>query len=130
MNDTRKRSVNERIGDVERRLELRRGRIDYNVQEIRDRLSRKSTWVPLGAAAGAIAIGYAVARARSQKESARTLYMPRRTDDGRKAGMAATILGLAGGVTRIALSPQGRALWQVFRRGVERGREYARWRRR
>ena len=56
--------------------------------------------------------------------------MPRRTRDERKAGMAATILGLAGGVTRIALSPQGRALWQVFRRGIERGREYARWRRR
>ncbi len=128
MTDTKKRSVDERIGDVERRLELRRSRIEYNVQEIKDRLSRKSTWVPLGAAAGAIAIGYAIARARSQQKAARTLYVPRRVYEERKAGKAATILGLAGGVARIALSPQGRMLLQAFRRGIQRGREYARWR--
>jgi len=128
MTDTKKRSVNDRIADVERRLELRRGRIEYNVQEIKDRLSRKSTWVPLGAAAGAIAIGYAVARARSQQKTARTLYMPRRVYEERKAGVAATVLGLAGGLARIALSPQGRMLLQAFRRGIQRGREYARWR--
>lgn len=127
MSDTKKRSVDDRIKDVERRLELRRGRIEYNAQEIKATLSRKSTWVPLGAAAGAIAIGYAVARARSQEKSARTLYMPRRVYEERKAGMVATILGLAGGIARIALSPQGRLLWQAFRRGIQRGREYARW---
>ena len=135
MNETsspqaRKRSVSERIGDVERRLEFRRGRIEYNVHEIKERLSRTSTWLPIGAAAGAIAIGYAVARARPHGSAARTLYAPRRERDERRAGTAATVLGLAGGLTRMAFSPQGRALWQVFRRGIQRGREYARWRRR
>lgn len=127
MSETRKRSLNERIGDVERRLEVRRERIEYNVDEIRSRLSRKSTWVPLGVVAGAVAIGYAVARARAQEKTVRTLYMPRRDHEERRAGMAATILGLAGGLARIALSPQGRMLWQAFRRGIQRGRDYARW---
>lgn len=126
MSDNTRRTVNERIGDVERRLEMRRGRIEYNVREIKERLARKSTWWPLGAAAGAVAIG--IALARSRRPAARVLYAPRPVYEERKVGRAATIFGLAGGLLRIALSPQGRALWQAFRRGVERGREYA-WRR-
>ena len=125
MTDIRKPTVSERIDDVERRLEMRRGRIEYNVREIKERLARKSTWWPVGAAAGAIAIGFAVARARSQRNAARTLYVPRRRYEERKVSKAASVLGLAGGLLRIALSPQGRALWQAFRRGVERGRAYA-----
>lgn len=128
MSHPTRRPLDARIADLERRLELRRTRIEYNAHEIRERLARKSTWLPLGAAAGAIAIGYAVARARSQDTSARSLYLPRPARDPRRAGLAATVLGLAGGLTRLALSPQGRALWQVFRRSIQRGREYARWR--
>ena len=120
----RTRTVEQRIGDVERRLELRRGLIEYNVEAIKERIARKTTWIPLGAAAGAVAIGFALARARSGPVSAHRLYMPRQVE--RKAGIVATVLALAGGATRFALSPQGRALWQVFKRGIERGRGHTR----
>lgn len=124
MSDPKPRPIDERIADVERRLEFRRGRIEYDVREIKDRLSRQSRWLPLGAAAGAIVVGFAIARARSRPEAARTLYAPGRVYEARKAGMAASVLGLAGSIARIALSPQGRLLWKAFRRGIERGRAY------
>jgi hypothetical protein len=119
-----KQTVDERVADVERRLEIRRGRIEQDLDEIKERLSRKTTWVPLVAAIGALAVGYAVARAQSRDGSPRGLAVPRRGVE-RKGGIVTVALGLVAGAARFALSPQGRALWQVFRRGVARGREYA-----
>ncbi len=120
-NGSTKKSVDERIGDVERRLEFRRGRIEHHVheieqraREIKERLTRKSTWMPIGAVAGALAIGFAVARARASDQSVHRSSLPPLE---RRAGLAATVLGLAGGATRLALSPQGRALWHAFKRG-------------
>jgi len=117
---TRKRSLDERIGDVERRLELRRGRIALDLLGIRERLSRKTTWIPLGVVAGALAIGVAVARGRSRPSP---VSMGR---EERRAGVAATVIGLAGAAARLALSPQGRALWAAFRRGMSYARSRAR----
>jgi hypothetical protein len=120
----RKQTVDERIGDVERRLEIRRGRIEQDLDEIKERLARKTTWVPLVAAIGALAVGYAVARAQSGDRSPRRLDLPRGGIE-RKGGIVAVALGLVAGAARFALSPQGRTLWQVFRRGMARGREHA-----
>jgi hypothetical protein len=120
-----KQTVDERIGYLERRLEIRRGRIEHDVEEMKERLSQKTTWVPLVAAAGALVLGYAVARAHSGDRSPHGLDVPRRKTE-LKGGIAATTLGLAAGAARLALSPQGRTLWQAFRRGVTRGRESGR----
>ena len=103
---TRKQPIDERIGDVERRLEIRRGRIEHDLDEIKERLSRKTTWVPLLAALGALAVGYAVARAQSA-----TLHRAGSTcrEADEAGGIVAVALGLVAGAMRFALSPPNEA---------------------
>jgi hypothetical protein len=97
------RSLDQQIALVERRLELRRERMDRHLGEVRTGVERATSWWPLAAAVGALGIGFAFWR----RETAAT--------PGRSAGLLTTLAAVAGTAVRIALSPQARMLWASVR---------------
>ena len=101
------------VDAVELRLERRREQIRRDWEETRAYVVRKNRWTPLAVVAGAAALGLGFARSRPSVSAANGRVVTQR-------GVLAAAAALLGGVTRFALSPAGRALWNSWSR--ERGR--------
>ena len=106
------RSISDSIALVERRLEVRRERMDRHLLELRETVSRSRKWIPY--IAGVIALGVGgFAAARNGMSRQRVKTVAARTAP--RASIAATVLAIVGTAVRFALSAQGRALWQAWR---------------
>lgn len=103
------------VDAVERRLQRRRERIVRDWEETRAYVTRKNRWTPLAVVAGAAALGLGFARSRPPVTAANGRVPTQR-------GIFAAAAALLGGVTRFALSPAGRALWNSWSRERDRGR--------
>ncbi len=101
------RGLDERIATVERKLELRRERIVRHLQEVRAGVGSASRWLPLIAAGGALVVGVLAARRRTVSPATATAV--------RRTSWLATAVAIAGTATRVAMSPQARALWNAWR---------------
>ena len=103
------RSGTASIDIVERRIELRQQRISRHWGEIRTDLVRKSRWAPLAVVAGFAILGVLAGR-RQTTRNRQSAVAPEV-----KGGILATVVALAGGALRFALSPAGRAVWGAYR---------------
>lgn len=104
-------ATDERIEQVERRLEVRRGRLLRHLAEAQTALRERAkplSWVALGASAIA---GFAVASGRRGQAYAQ----PRRAEPSRRNRLAA-LIGLASLALRVASNPVVLAAWRAHRR--------------
>ena len=104
---THDRSLAEQIAQVERKLDLRRERTRRHWNESRVALRRLAGRLPILAAAAALAVGVMAGRSRPAPGNS----APRTAG----VGVAATVLTLANTLTRLAMSPAARSLWQAYR---------------
>ena len=97
------------IALVEDRLAERRRRTTEDFHEVRmrvrDTARRTANWIPLAAIVAVVAGGVILGRR----------HVPASIASARGAGIAGGLMALAGAALRLALSPQGRALWHALR---------------
>jgi len=116
-------SLDTQIALVEKRMELRRDRIALNLLDARVQASglvqKAKRWLPAVGAAGALAVGFMVARQRRAAKVpppvARAFGRtppPPPTPVAR--GALATAIVLATGALRFAMSSEGRLAWRAF----------------
>lgn len=109
------------IALVEKRMALRRERIAGNLEETRVEASRAignaTRWLPVAGAAGALVVGFMVARHRraAERVSPASFRSPAPAPVAPAAkGALATIIALAAGAIRFATSTEGRMAWRAF----------------
>lgn len=127
-------SVKEQIDQLERRLEMRRDRLERHFDETRESL-RSSTakavgWWPLVAVAGGLAVGFAAAKypRHSTPFRAPVRYAPARTEPPPSAtprNVLATVIGMAATAMRIGASKEAHTFWNAVRAFRARRREHA-----
>jgi hypothetical protein len=105
--------LSEQVARVERKLEVRRARTRRHWQEVQSDVhriaERSARWTPLVGVAAVALLGFTLAR---QGSGSSALVV-------RRAGAAsvwASVVALATTALRIALSPQGRQVWNAWRR--------------
>jgi len=109
---TAKHTLDEQIATLEHNLDLRRESMANNWRESRATLvAAKARWTPLLAVGAAVLVGLELGRRRSRVAS-RGLPSRGLTYQARPFGpwLAAGAIAL-----RLALSPEGQALWRKFR---------------
>jgi len=124
MADASDLSLDAQIALVEKRMELRRDRIALNLQDARAQAStlahKAMRWLPAVGAAGALAVGFLVARQRRAAKVAPSVVArafartPPPVSAPAARGALATALMLAAGALRFAMSSEGRLAWRAF----------------
>ncbi len=114
-------SLDAQIALVEERMALRRARIAGNVVDARaeaSRVAQRATrWLPVAGVAGALAVGFVLARHRRTAPSAAVRAFSRTSAPLAPPvarGALATVIALAAGALRFAMSVEGRMAWRAF----------------
>ncbi len=110
-------SLKDEITMVERRIEMRRGRLTRHVDEakavVEARAAKAARWWPAAAVGGALAIGLAVAR--YPRPSIPRFSAPPPPPPHTTRNVMATVLGVGAMLIRFATSPEARAFLHAVR---------------